>query len=268
MAGARRCRRRLPGGHRDPRHPQGQRRPHRPGPAGGRHLPRTHPGRADRQPARPRGRAHRPRHVHGRDALGVRGLVDTHRAGGTGRAGAADAHPRTGHVLEHAEPAGVRPRPVRRVDLPRRRRHVLRLPRLRRGGDEGGPRRLGQGRHPGDPVLGAGRGEPRRPHPVHGRAPPRRARARADDQGVRLRPDARPQLPARHPSRPPPHRAVRRRGPRREVRRARRLRAGRFRLRRRHRHPRRRVPLRPPGHHRSRLPDRLHVRRGQHRDST
>ena len=89
---------------------------------------------------------------------------------GLGRRLADPADPGAGDLLRDAEPRRLRARPLPDLDLARRRRRgVLRLPRLRRGGHEGGagPRR------PGGERGARARGEP-----------DRRARARGSPRFV------------------------------------------------------------------------------------
>ena len=107
----------------------------------------------DRAGARRRPADDRGRRVRGREGGPLRGRVDARAAAGPRGRLADPADAGAGHLLRDAQPRRLRAGPLPDLAVARRRRRrVLRLPRLRRGGDEGGagPRRAGgeRGRAP------------------------------------------------------------------------------------------------------------------------
>jgi hypothetical protein len=219
VAGRIRGARPLPGRIGHPGYPAGQLGTYLPGEGARRAVPGPDAGPQDRALRRPHRGAHGRRDLRGRDADHLRRLVDR---GGDRRPrarGPAHPHPGTGQLLRRAGPARFRAGPVPGLDLPRPRRDVLRLPRLRRGRGEGGPRHVRPVRHPADPAVRAGPGADRGGDPVPDQVPAGRRRTGTAQQDLRVRPDRGPELHLGHDSRAAADRLVRRRRACRQVRR-------------------------------------------------
>ena len=145
----------VPARRRHPRHPQGGRGARRARARARRDRARRRGRDGDRAAARRRPADHRGGRVRGREGGHLRGRVDARAAARPRRRLADPADPGAGDLLRDAQPRRLRAGPLPDLALARRRRRrVLRLPRLRRGRDEGGagPRRAG-GERGGAPVA-------------------------------------------------------------------------------------------------------------------